>query len=112
MGGGRGGGGQKGGGIPKTSEEDDILFFFLRFYLFIFRERGRERERNINVWLSLARPLLGTWPTTQAHALTGNQTSDSLVCRPMLNALGYTSKSYFQNSYKCNLVCVHLSVFL
>ena len=110
MGGGRGGGGQKGGGIPKTSEEDDILFFFKD--LFIFRERGRERERNINVWLSLARPLLGTWPTTQAHALTGNQTSDSLVCRPMLNALGYTSKSYFQNSYKCNLVCVHVSVFL
>ena len=28
-----------------------------------------ERERNINVWLSLMWPLLGTWPTTQACAL-------------------------------------------
>ena len=31
-----------------------------------------EEERNINVWLPLMRPLLGTWPATQAHALTGN----------------------------------------
>ena len=46
--------------------------FFKRFY--IFRERGREgkREGNINVWLPLECPLLGTWPTTQACALTGN----------------------------------------
>ena len=28
-----------------------------------------ERERNINVWLPLASPLLGTWPATQACAL-------------------------------------------
>ena len=42
------------------------LLFLKRFYLFIFREQGREgeRERNINVWLPLARPPLGT--TTQA----------------------------------------------
>ena len=54
---------------------------FLRFYLFIFREGkgGRERKRNINLWLPLERPLLGTWPATQACALTGNQTSDPLV---------------------------------
>ncbi|KAF6086228.1 hypothetical protein HJG60_008423 [Phyllostomus discolor] len=26
------------------------------------RGEGREEERNINVWLSLTRPLLGTWP--------------------------------------------------
>ena len=33
-------------------------------YLFIFREEGKEkeRERNINVWLPLAHPPLGTWP--------------------------------------------------
>ena len=49
-------------------------FFFLRFYLFIFRERGREgeRERNIDVWLPLTHPLVETWPATQACALTGN----------------------------------------
>ena len=52
------------------------LFIFSYFsvflkYLFIFRQRGREGERkgNINVWLPLPRPLLGTWPTTQACAL-------------------------------------------
>ena len=45
------------------------LLFFLRFHLFIFRQREKERERNINVWLPLVRPLLGTWPTTQACAL-------------------------------------------
>ena len=48
-----------------------LLLFFKRFYLFIFREREREGERegNIDVWLPLARPLLGTWPATQACAL-------------------------------------------
>ena len=73
-----------------------FLFFFLfsRIYLFIFIERGREGERvgNINVWLSLACPLLGTWPTTQACALTGNQTGDPLVHRPKLNPLSHTSQ--------------------
>ena len=36
-------------------------FFKKRFYLFIFRERGREgeRERNINVWLPLVLPRTG-----------------------------------------------------
>ena len=43
-------------------------------YLFLERREGREkeRERNIHVWLPHMRPLLGTWPTTQACALTGN----------------------------------------
>ena len=42
--------------------------------LFIFRQRKGRRKRGreiINVWLPLARPPLGTWPTTQACALTG-----------------------------------------
>ena len=43
------------------------------------------------VWLPLSRPLLGTWPTTQARALTRNQTGDSLVCRPALDPLSHTS---------------------
>ena len=38
----------------------------------------KERERNINVWLPLVYPLLGTWPATQACALTGNWTHDPL----------------------------------
>ena len=43
----------------------------------MFREKGR--ERSINVWLPLMRPLLGIWPATQAGALTGNQTNDPLL---------------------------------
>ena len=54
----------------------------------------KERERNISVWLPLAHPLLGTWPTTQACALTGNRTSDPLVGRPVLNPLSHTSRGY------------------
>ena len=35
-------------------------------------------------WLPLTHPQLGTWPTTQACALTGNPTGDLLVHRPAL----------------------------
>ena len=50
-------------------------------FIFIDRREGKEkeRERNINVWLLLGCPLLGTWPATQACALTGNGTGDPLV---------------------------------
>ena len=60
------------------------LYFFKDFiYLFLDRGQGREkeRERNINVWLPPTCPPLGTWSTTQACALTGNQTGDPLVCK-------------------------------
>ena len=78
---------------------DFKILIFLRFYLFIFRGEGREkeRERNINVWLPLAHPLLGTWPTTQACALTGNQTSDPLVHTPVHNPLSHTSQGWNSN---------------
>ena len=67
--------------MPLSSGHD--LFIFLTqvplphgsFYLFIFRgEKGEEiqREKNVNVWLPLEHPLLGTWPATQACALTGS----------------------------------------
>ena len=64
-------------------------------YLFILeRGEGREkdRERNINVWLPLECPALGTWPATQACALTGNWTGDPLVYRPAVNPLSYSSQ--------------------
>ena len=75
-----------------------FVLFFLRFYLFICRERGRaekERERNSSMSLPLMPPLLGTRPTTQACSLTGNQTSDPLVHRPVLNPLSHTSQGMF-----------------
>ena len=83
-----------------------LSFFFLKTYLFIylFIERGegreKERERNIDVWLPLAHPSLGTWPTTQACSLTGDWTSDPLVLRLALNSLSHTSQQnrcFFQS---------------
>ena len=59
------------------------FYFIYLFILFFDRGQGREkeRERNINVWLPLVCPLLGTWLAAQACALTGNQTGDPLVHR-------------------------------
>ena len=70
-----------------------ILFY----YLFLERGEGREkeRERNTNMWLPLKCPQLGTWPATQACALTGNQTSDPLVLRSVLKPLSHSSQGYF-----------------
>ena len=48
-------------------------------------------ERYID-WLPLKRPQLGTCPATQACALTRNQTSNFLVCRPVLSPLSHTSQ--------------------
>ena len=70
-------------------------------FIYLFLERGegmeKEKERNISVWLPLMHPQTGTWPTTQAHALTGNRTGDSLVHRPALNPLSYTSQGQYGN---------------
>ena len=71
------------------------FFIFFKDFIYLFLDRGegweKERERNINVWLPLTHPLLGAWPATQVCALTGNQTSDPLVRRPVLNPLSHTS---------------------
>ena len=59
--------------------------FFKKDYIYLFLERGEGREkeeRNINVWLPLSHSLLGTWPETQACALTGNQIGDPFVHKP------------------------------
>ena len=42
--------------------------------------------------LPLMRPLLGTWPATQACALTGNQSGNPLVRRLVLNPLSHTNQ--------------------
>ena len=67
--------------------------FLKRFYLLIFREKGREgeREKYQCVVASDASPL-GTWPATRACALTRNQTGDPLVYKPALSPLNYTSQ--------------------
>ena len=60
----------------------------------MFRERRREGERKGEKHqcevASLVRPLLGTWPATQAYSLTGNGTGDPLVYRSVQNPLNFT----------------------
>ena len=88
-----------------------ILYYFIYITsflrkIFIFRERiwEGEREGNINVWQPVMHPLLGTWPATQACALTGNGTSHPLVHRPALNPLSHTSQGYLYNILKNNQI--------
>ena len=73
------------------------VFLKVLFIYFLDRGEGRakEVERNINVWLLLAHPLLGTWPKTPVCALTGNRTSDLLVHRLALSPLSHTSQGHF-----------------
>ena len=82
-------------------EEFIILQSFIKYFVYLFLDRGerreKERERNINLWLPLMFPLLGTWPTTQACALTGNGTNNPLVRRLVLNLLSHTSQGYNLN---------------
>ena len=59
-----------------------IHFCFLKILFILDRGQGREkeRERNINLWLPLMHPLLGTWPATQASNqwLFGSQVQRSI----------------------------------
>ena len=72
---------------------------FFKYFIYLFLEIGegreKERKRNINVWSSLTWPPLGTWPATQACALTENWTGDPLVHRTALNPLSHTSQGCF-----------------
>ena len=73
--------------LPSSSGSLHTFFFKIKkkiFYLLLERVEGKEkeRERNINVWLLLKWPPLGTWPATQACALTGNRTGNPLVHSP------------------------------
>ena len=91
-----------------------IFFKILFIYLFLERGEGKEkeRERNISVWLPLTCPPPGTWPTTQACALTGNWTSDSPVRRPTLNPLSYTSQGCFVLFIITHVTIYFLKIFV
>ena len=70
------------------------LFVIIKIFIYLLLQRGerreKERERNRDQ-LPLSHLQLGTYPATQACALTGNQTSSFSVCRPALNLLSHTS---------------------
>ena len=75
-----------------------LFLFFQRFYLFIFRQRGRVGERKgekHQCVVASSAPLLGVWPTTQACALPGNRTGEPLIHRLILNPWSHTSQDQF-----------------
>ena len=84
------------------TDELHFRYFYCRFYLFTFRERRKKGEReeekhpcgrDTSIGCLSHTPNLGTWPTSQAHALTGNRTDDPLVHRPALSPLSHTSQA-------------------
>ena len=54
-------------------------------------EREREGEKHQCVVASCAPPP-GTWPVTQACALTGNRTANTLLHSPEISPLSHTSQ--------------------
>ena len=86
--------------LPLGCTQWRVFLVFLKDFIYLSLERGEGREKeeewNINVWLPLVHPVLGTWPATQACALTGIRTSDALVCRPALNPLSHTSQGWWR----------------
>ena len=90
------------------------VVYLKKYVIYLFSERGRNRERNINVWLPLEHPLLGTWPATRACALTGNWSGDPLVRRSALNALSHTSqgKMWYIYIIKYHLIITRNEVLL
>ena len=102
----------------KSDVSNFQLFFFLRFYLYIFRERGGEgekhwceRETAISCFSHMPQP--GTKPATQAHTLIGNQDHDlSLwgMTSNQLSHIGQGSKSFF--FFKANMCPLYSLFFL
>ena len=80
--------------------ESRAYLFFKTLFIYFQREgkRARKRGRGTSMCkrnmdrLPLTRPQLGTWPATQACALTGNHTSNLSVHRPSLSSLSHTSQ--------------------
>ena len=69
--------------------------YFLKDYIYLFLDKGEGREKEGEEHQCVVAshvPLLGTWPASQAYALTGNRTGEPLVLRPALNPLSHTSQ--------------------
>ena len=74
-----------------------FFIFVFKDFLSLFLERGEGRERTTDVRekhqlvASCKQPDLDE-PTTQARALTGNQTSDLSLCRMTPNHVSHTGQ--------------------
>ena len=81
------------------------LFGFFKDLIYLFLERGegneKEQERNINAQLPLLCPPLGTWPQTQACALTWNGTSD----------LWFAGQQSIAEPHRPGPICFYYSIF-
>ena len=72
--------------------------FFKKILFTYFRQRAREGEREGEkcVVASHTPPTEDlTWPATQACALTGNRTKESLVCKSVLNPLSTPARAVY-----------------
>ena len=74
------------------------LIELLKIYIFDFLQRGRERDRELEISMTekhpsaaFCTPLTEGMPATKAHALDWNGTWDLSVHRPMLYLLNQTS---------------------
>ena len=73
-------------------EEPGFRKYFI--YLFTLRPKGKEGESEGDNHQLVAShtPAAGTWPATQACALTGNQIGNLLVSRAALSPVNHTSQ--------------------
>ena len=74
-----------------------VFIIYLQLYLFREGKAGRKRGRETSMYGGLLHttpphPPMGTWPATQACALTGNWTGDLLLHSPALSPLNHTSQ--------------------
>ena len=83
--------------FPLQRELNWGCYFFKRLYLLIFRETGREREKEGEKQQSVASlHTLGTEPTTRAGALTRNGTDNLSLCGTTPKQLSHTGPGDLQ----------------
>ena len=100
--------------VNSVFHTNNFLKFLKKFYLFLDRGEGREKEkRNIFVWLPLMRPLLGTWLATQVRARTGNTNVTLWFAVPTLSPLSHTSQgctNNFKPTFAPPFICLIMEV--
>ena len=90
-----------------------VFFFFLSFFFYCSDRVVSIFPRETSfVWLPPTRPLLETWPTTQACALDWelNQHPAPLVCSQALNPLRHTSWGFLKYK-RCRMLNCQILIF-